>query len=144
MSGVGNRRESRELALICLHQWDQREPDEGRELAGELIAERASDPEVADYARTLLLAYWEHGVAIDERIAAAAAHWSLPRMAVVDRAVLRLAVAEFLHVPSVPAKVTIDEAIELAKKYSTEKSGAFVNGILDRIVTDWEKTHGPR
>lgn len=144
MITVGSRREARELALICLHQWDQREPDEGRELAEDIIESRAPDAETAAYTRTLLAAFWEHQDSVDAQIAGAAAHWSLARMAVVDRAVLRLAVAEFLHVPSVPARVTMDEAIELAKKYSTAKSGAFVNGILDRIVTDWEQTHGPR
>ena len=58
--------------------------------------------------------------------------------------VLRLAVTEFQHIPAVPPKVTIDEAIELAKKFSTEMSGAFVNGILDRIRIELEKLHGSR
>jgi len=72
----------------------------------------------------------------DRRIAAAAVGWPLERMAVVDRLVLRLAVAELLDPDGPPVAVVIDEAVELAKAYSTEQSGGFVNGILATIATD--------
>ena len=142
--GTGPRREARELALMCLHQWDQREPEEGRSLAESLIERRASCEDVAAYVRTLLGSYWNDAETVDACIAGAAENWRLERMAVVDRSVLRLAVTELLHIPAVPPKVTIDEAIELAKKFSTEMSGAFVNGILDRIHSELEKLHGSR
>ncbi|MCI0650292.1 MAG: transcription antitermination factor NusB [Planctomycetes bacterium] len=132
------------MALQCLHQWDQRGPDEGRDLAEAQIGARERPPEVSQYARKLLATFWEHCAAIDETIEAAASNWRLARMAVVDRSVLRIAVTELHHIHAVPPKVAIDEAIELAKKYSTEKSGAFVNGILDRILSDWVSRHGPR
>ncbi len=136
---VGVRREARELALQCLHQWDQR-PEEGRDLAGPLISDRAKSPEQAEYCHQVLKAFWEHSVVIDECIATAAANWSVDRMAVVDRNILRLAVTELKFLREIPPKVALDEAIELAKKYSTEKSGAFVNGILDKIRK--EPPHG--
>ena len=133
---------AREIALQCLHQWDQRGPGDGSELADEWIRSSHVDEDTAEYARRLLLAYWENDETLDARIDAAAENWNLSRMAVVDRCVLRLATAEMLHVPEIPSRVSVDEAIELAKRFSTEKSGAFVNGILDRILKDWEGNHG--
>lgn len=140
---MGQRREARELALKCLHQWDQ-QPKEGEKLAEHLIERHASSAEEAAYCRRLLRAYWKHAASIDEVIEQATEKWKLSRLAVVDRSVLRLAATELLHFGDVPARVSLDEAIELAKRYSTEKSGAFVNGILDRILTELEKQHGHR
>jgi N utilization substance protein B len=70
---------------------------------------------------------------IDTRIAECAEHWDLDRMAVVDRNILRLAAYELLFEPAVPGKVTINEAIEIAKKFGTAESSRFINGVLDRI-----------
>lgn len=136
---MGQRREARELALKCLHQWDQQGPDDGRALAASFIEQRAGAQEIADYTNTLLDTFWNRAVDVDELISAAAEHWSVHRMAVVDRNILRLAVTEMCYIPTVPPRVSIDEAIELAKVYSTEKSGAFVNGILDKILAEREK-----
>lgn len=140
---MGARRGARELALKCLHQWDQ-QPEDGRKLAEEYIQRNASEPEEAAYCRRLLETYWEHEERIDQRIEQAADRWRLERLAVVDRSVLRLAATELLEFGDVPSRVTLDEAIELAKRYSTEKSGAFVNGVLDRILSELEKQHGAR
>ena len=74
--------------------------------------------------------------AIDLLLTEAAQNWGLMRMATIDRNALRIGCYEMLHEPEVPTKVAINEAIELAKRYSTEQSGAFVNGILDRIRKD--------
>ena len=73
---------------------------------------------------------------IDEAIQRTAQHWRLERMARVDRNILRLATYELLHAKDVPARAVLNEAIEMAKKYGTEESGAFVNGILDRVAQD--------
>jgi len=70
---------------------------------------------------------------IDRHIGQVTEHWDLDRMAVVDRNILRLAVYELLWEPEVPAKVAINEAIEIAKKFGTRESGRFINGILDRV-----------
>jgi transcription antitermination protein NusB len=71
---------------------------------------------------------------VDGAITAAAKHWPLARLAVTDRAVLRSAVAELLGRPGTPARVVLDEAIELAKRYGSEESGRFVNGVLDQVA----------
>lgn len=140
---MGARREARELALKCLHQWDQ-QPVDGKKLAEEYIQRHSSGSEEGAYCRRLLQTYWDHEKRIDQHIESAADRWRLERLAVVDRSVLRLAATELLEFDDVPARVTLDEAIELAKRYSTEKSGAFVNGVLDRILSELEKQHGAR
>jgi N utilization substance protein B len=139
---MAKRRAARELALQCLHQWDLQGPDTGREGASELIGRLTTDPVVRDYCRQLVETYWENAIDIDESISARASNWKLDRMAVVDRNVLRLAITELTHFPEVPPKVVIDEAIEIAKRFSTERSGSFVNGILDRMLAEREESHG--
>ncbi len=141
---MSKRRQARELALQCLHQWDQQGPDSGLDAATEFIERIGSDPEVRLYCGRLLDAFWNHSIPIDEKITTCAANWRLDRMAVVDRNVLRLAVTELLYFEDIPPKVVIDEAIEIAKKYSTERSGSFVNGILDRVHSERSDTNGPR
>ena len=88
-----------------------------------------------DYARTLVEGSLAHQESIDRLVANQADNWRLERMPVVDRNVLRLAVYEMRYQPDVPAVVVIDEAIELAKKFGSEQSGRFVNGILDALRT---------
>jgi len=126
------RTRSRELALQFLYQWDQR----GDEVRGELIRfliEGDADPHVQSFARDLINGVIENIRDIDDTISATAEHWEIRRMAVVDRNILRLAAYELLYLDGVPPKVAINEAIDLAKKFSTAESGAFVNGILDKI-----------
>jgi N utilization substance protein B len=139
---MGERRAARVLALQCLHTWEAQGPDTGREAAEELIRRLSREPAVQEQCRRLLAAYWEHAAEIDERIAEYAEHWKLDRMAVVDRNVLRLAVTELLYFLDVPPRVAIDEAIEIAKRFSTERSGSFVNGILDRVLAEREGSDG--
>lgn len=126
------RTQAREVALQLLYESDAR----GAEALGDIdlwLAELAPDPEVAGYARELVLGAVEMRTEIDRRIEEVAHNWEVSRMSVVDRNVLRLAVFELLHRPDVPAAVVLDEAIEMAKRYSTKQSGSFVNGILDAI-----------
>src|SRR5262245_27289641 len=130
---------AREIALQALYQHDihQRMEEGGTgpslEELEPFIQEATDDPEVRQFTRTLLDGTLALRAQIDARIVAAARNWKLSRIAPVDRSVLRLAIFELLSEQEVPPKVAINEAIELAKKYSTEQSGAFVNGILDRI-----------
>ena len=77
-----------------------------------------------------------HLTALDELIARCSLNWKVPRMGIVDRNILRLSAYELAFEPDVPSRVTLNEAIELAKRYGTEDSGAFVNGILDRIAQE--------
>jgi N utilization substance protein B len=123
------RHQQRERALSLLYEAELKGEDPVVVADGLAVA---PDP----YVRTLL----EHCVATKEeaerRIAAASVGWPLDRMAVIDRLVLRLAVAELLDPDGPPSAVVIDEAVELAKTYSTDESGRFVNGILAAITPD--------
>jgi signal recognition particle GTPase len=87
------------------------------------------------YARELATGVIEHRRELDERISAAAQNWELKRLAVVDRNILRIAVFELLKKTDVPPRAALNEAIEIGKKYSTANSGAFINGVLDKILS---------
>jgi N utilization substance protein B len=106
-----------------------------RFLAEELEDKPGTEP-AKEYARRLVDGTTQHRAQIDALLGDAARNWDLSRMAVVDRNVLRIGCYEMLHEPDVPTKVAINEAIELGKRFSTEQSGAFINGILDRIRKD--------
>ena len=126
------RSRGRELALQLLYQMDLR----GLELAdeaGSFLAAEESDREATAFARRLVAGVREHWHELDEAIRTVAQNWDIARMAVIDRNVLRLATYELLHCRDIPPKVAINEAIELGKRYSTANSGAFINGILDKI-----------
>ena len=121
------RREARERALELLYE------SEARELsAAELLDGLPLDP--VAYARSAFEGIEDHLVEIDELVASHAQGWTVERLPNVDRAILRLGVWELIAQPDVPPAVVIDEAVELAKEYSTEKSSAFVNGVLDSIA----------
>ena len=133
------RTRARELALQFLFQLDFHGRPYLDELEAFLDEELGEHPEAAEakaYARRLGEGVARRREDVDARIGAAATNWDLGRMAGIDRAVLRLGTYELLFADDVPHRVAINEAIELAKRYSTEKSGAFVNGILDRVRKD--------
>ncbi len=121
------------LAVQALYQFDSRGP-EFREDLGDFLRNASKDPEAIAIGEDLVSNCLERQDELDAHIAAAAEHWDVTRMAAVDRAILRLGTYELLHRPEVPPKVAINEAIRLAKKFSTAESGAFVNGILDKIM----------
>ena len=129
---MGSRREARELALQALYQLDVAgEGDPGMALFWSYFdAER----EVQAFARELVEGVAAHRERIDALIAASAEHWRLPRLSRVDLSLLRLATFELLGRPDIPASVTIDEAIEIARRFGSEDSPAFVNGVLDHIA----------
>ncbi len=129
------RSKARKRALDIIFQSDVR----GDALATVLAAEAkraASEPARESswlYAREIVDGVIDNREAIDEQITTFAKDWTLERMPAVDRAVLRIGVWEVLYNDEVPAAVAIDEAVELAKEYSTDDSGAFVHGVLGRI-----------
>ncbi len=132
------RTQAREITLQALYQFDiQRQIDEsvpcGVDDYEGFIVKSTDDPEVRDYARGLLDGVFGSLRELDEQIASVSENWRLNRTAAVDRCALRIGLFEMLESPEVPPKVAINEAIDLAKKYSAEQSGAFVNGILDKI-----------
>ncbi|HJQ73682.1 MAG TPA: transcription antitermination factor NusB [Gaiellaceae bacterium] len=132
---MGSRREARELALQALYQLDVTgEPNPGRGLA--LFWTHFDAPEgVRDFARLLVEGVAQNRERIDALISESAEHWRLPRLSRVDLNLLRLATFEFLGLtPDIPASVTINEAIEIARRFGSDDSAAFVNGVLDHIA----------
>ncbi len=130
---MGRRRAARELALKALFQVDLALADPLEALSG-AFSGGEYDEDTREFARRLLLGAIQHREHIDGVIAKHAREWTLDRMANVDRNVLRLAVYEILYLPDVPPGVSVDEAVEMVKKYSTAESGRFVNGILGGLV----------
>lgn len=130
---MGSRRKARELALQMLFQYDLsgNPPDTIFITFEDLNSAKAGTRE---FAMKILKGTVQHLETIDEMIQAQADNWRLSRMAVVDRNIIRMSVYEFLHEPSTPKLVIIDEAIEIAKRYGNEKSPQFINGILDGIL----------
>jgi len=126
-TGIG-RHEARERALALLYEGETKKLD-GQALLDTLPLRPDS------YAVKVVLGVDENAQAIDDRIREHAIGWKLERLPAVDRAILRLAIWELEHRHDVPTAVVIDEAVELAKEYSTEKSSGFVNGVLDAIAT---------
>jgi transcription antitermination protein NusB len=143
---VRRRTRAREIALQLLFQFDLRGPAYDKELGSDLagLCAEASDgdEEVRSFALRLVEGTLRLRDQIDERLRSVTRNWDLKRMASVDRNVLRMSIFELAHCQDVPPKVAINEAIELGKKYSTANSGAFVNGILDRVRMDLEKERG--
>ena len=130
------RTKARKRALDILFQSDIRGDDLAVTLASE--AKRAANEPAREaswlYAREIVDGVIDNRDAIDEQITTFAKDWSLARMPAVDRAVLRIGVWEILYNDEVPAAVAIDEAVELAKEFSTDDSGSFVHGVLGRIA----------
>lgn len=92
-----------------------------------------------DFAQSLFMRSLSHQAEIDKRIKEKTEHWEFYRIALIDKILIRMAVCEFLWFPEIPPKVSINEAIEIAKDYSTDSSGTFINGILDAILIDMKK-----
>ena len=123
----GPRRQARELALQCLFQLDQ---TGNADL--ELIRVNFQAPKKAmGFATILVNGVKEHRDELDELIVAHSENWKISRMAVVDRNLLRIAFYEFLHCAEIPPAVSLNEIIEIAKRFSTDEGPAFINGILD-------------
>lgn len=136
---MGGRRKGREYALQLLFGSDLSGavgPTKGRAVEDfpAFWAQRRATPDVQAFAEALVRGVTAHLGDIDAVIARHAKNWVMARMAAVDRNVLRVAVYELLHAPDIPQRVVLNEAIDIAKKYGSVDSGAFVNGILDDIV----------
>ena len=128
-----NRHGARQVALQALYSAQSAAIDI-RIALEELCQRFALSDEVHAFATNLLLHATEHAEEIDRSAATMANNWSWERIARIDRLILRLALAEMLYIEEIPVRVSINEAIELAKSYSTDKSYAFVNGVLDGVV----------
>ncbi|MBI3111127.1 MAG: transcription antitermination factor NusB [Ignavibacteriales bacterium] len=132
------RRQIREKVLQALY---------AHELSGEsvdlilehIVAPLKKEPEVFELAKQLILKTIEVKGELDALIKGRVANWEFNRLAVIDRIILRMGICELLYFEDIPPKVSINEAIEIARRYSTEKSDKFVNGVLDSILADLKK-----
>lgn len=141
---MGTRRKSRELCLQMLFQWDmgKQAPDHVRKTFWD---ERSGvDAETRGFADDLFNVATERHEQIDEMIQKHAQHWRMERMAAVDRNVLRESVAEFLAYAQTPRPVIINEALEIARKFSTPESVTFINGVLDSIAKELAPAPKPK
>lgn len=129
----GNRHRSRILALQTLYACEVGVTKAWRIMLDRIAEGSSLSPVIRNYACELLRVVYDETDQIDTLIKQRAANWDIKRMAVIDRNILRLAITELLHFSQVPAKVVIDEAVELAKAFGAEESGKFVNGIVDSI-----------
>jgi N utilization substance protein B len=134
-SPPGSRRKARELALQGLYamEYSKHSVDQ---VMKDLFSFHDNDETVKAFTRLHIEKTREHEAQLDDLIRTFAANWDFERIATVDRIILRMAICEFIYFWDIPPKVSIDEAIELSKCYSTEQSSRFVNGILDAILLD--------
>lgn len=126
------RTKARECALQILYGFDIRKTDIQETLA-DYWKDRLEKKEVMEFAKVLVDGVLKNKQKIDSYIVKYTENWRIERMAVIDRNIIRMAAYELLFMKDIPPKVSINEAVELAKKYSDEESGRFVNGVLDKI-----------
>jgi transcription antitermination protein NusB len=131
---MGSRRHSREIALQLLYQMEMTE-SAPRVALDLYYANFEASPDARPFAERLVEGVVLHREEIDQLIASASEHWRLERMSIIDRNILRLALFEMLHCSDIPLKVSINEAVELGKSFGSPESGAFVNGILDQLLS---------
>jgi N utilization substance protein B len=129
---VDKRTRARELAMQALYQLDVRGKDLF-EFLTEFLVENEPDTFTRSLATEWIKGTWENLGLCDELIGESTIKWHLSRLPPVDRSVLRLAVYQLKFCPDIPPRVVINEAIELAKKFGSDKSGSFVNGVLDAV-----------
>ena len=132
---MGKRRKAREWALKILYKIDL--TDYSYKEALDIFYNNFNIPEeLRDFIETLVKGVYENKKLIDRYIAKFSTNWRIERMSDVDRNILRMAIFELLFLDDIPPKVTINEAIEIGKKYGSEDSFAFINGILDRVLKE--------
>ncbi|MGQ9646603.1 MAG: transcription antitermination factor NusB [Thermodesulfobacteriota bacterium] len=137
---LGTRRKSREIALQVLYQLDITKQKDPKAILA-WPSQLSSSGERDQFMERIVVGVLEHGQEIDQLIERFSENWRLDRIHFIDRNILRMAVFEFLYCSEIPPKVTLNEAIDLGKKYGSEDSGSFINGILDRILK--EAVHKP-
>lgn len=129
---MGQRHKARELALKCVYAYDSVGQDVNT-ICESIIANAKLGEESMKFAETLFRKIVASLDRIDQEITSHSQNWQIERLAMVDKNILRMAICELLCFPDIPARATINEAVELAKRYSTLESSKFVNGILDAV-----------
>ncbi len=139
---MGSRRKGREAALRILYAMDVAGVSGAQAIKAYWghLADPSLAGEQTEFANEIVRSYATHQDAVDDLIRVSSHHWRLERMPIVDRNVLRVAIVELRDMQDIPKRVTLNEAVELAKRFGSEGSGAFVNGVLDRIATELGKS----
>ena len=132
---MGNRRLSREMVIQFLYLSEMNEGKIENQLKS-FWQNNSCEEDIRSFTEDILNDIFDHRKEIDTRLEKYSDNWTLSRMAVIDRNLLRMAAAELMYSKTVPPKVAIDEAVEIAKKYGTEDSPNFINGVLDRILKE--------
>jgi N utilization substance protein B len=132
---MGTRRKAREAALQILYQVDLSKLDP-KEAIQFFRQNHPSVPEVEEFTHQLVEGVVRNRIEIDRLVEQHSTHWKLSRMTCVDRNILRIAVYELMYCHDIPASVSLNEAIEIGKKFGTEDSGSFINGVLDNIAKE--------
>ena len=128
-----SRRKSREFAMQMLYQWELG-GNPAEQVAATFFGERKTASDVENFARQLFRGAVDDVARLDQLVREHAENWRLERMAAVDRSILRMAVYELLHCPETPPRAVINEALEIARRFSGDGSVEFVNGILDSVL----------
>ncbi|MDO8526077.1 MAG: transcription antitermination factor NusB [Deltaproteobacteria bacterium] len=136
---MGTRREARECALQMLYEIEMAQAPLEQVIAGYWARHPDHDAQTREFSDRLVNGVFTQKEMIDELIVKYSAHWRLSRMAAVDKNILRLAVFELKDCEDIPLKVSLNEAIEIAKKFGSEESGSFINGVLDKIGKELKK-----
>ena len=138
---MGSRRKGREAALRMLYLMDVSGASGTHAIKAYWghLADTDQSPEESEFANEIVRSYAGAEREVDELIRSSSHHWRLERMPIVDRNVLRVAIVELRDMKDIPKRVTLNEAVELAKRFGSEASGAFVNGVLDRIASELGK-----
>jgi transcription antitermination factor NusB len=135
---MGKRRKAREIVLQALYEAEFSDKPREEVFANQ-IERRGPTEDTAEHARNLFFATLEHLDDLDGLIESSLENWDMERVALVDKNILRFALAEILYFKEVPSKVIINEAIEIAHRYSSSDAGRFINGILDRFVKEFRR-----
>ena len=139
MAKKNKRRKLREKSLQILYAYEMNN-EEGLTMLLEGILSDVESEQDREFCKSVVNKVIINKSEIDDNIKERVANWEMSRIAFIDRILLRIGIAELLYFPDIPPKVSINEVIEIAKDFSTSKSGKFINGILDAILTDLKKS----
>jgi transcription antitermination factor NusB len=135
---MGKRRKAREIVLQALYEAEFSDKP-WEEIFTDQVNRRGPAEDTAEHARNLFFTTMENLSDLDERIESSLENWDMTRVALVDKNILRFALAEILYFDEIPSKVIINEAIEIAHRYSSSDAGRFINGLLDRFVKEFRR-----
>lgn len=135
---IPKRRQIRELVMQALYALEISK-DAPQHVVDTILSELKENGADFDFAQSMFIKTIAHQSEIDKRLKSKSEHWDFHRIALIDKILLRMSLCEILYFPDIPPKVSINEAIEIAKDYSTESSGTFINGIMDAVLIELRK-----